>query len=183
LRRQSNSSNYQYKKRVNSKADFVIFGTAGERISKLDELDMKILTALHADASISIPQLSKQLGVNLSVAYSRIKRLQRRGIIEKFTILVDEEKLGLNAAAVAGLNIDPKMREQALKEIEKLESVRLIREVTGRFDIIVNLRGRSLDELHRAVYDVIGKIQGVIHVEVFMEVSRKLPPVQYRMME
>lgn len=75
------------------------------------------------------------------------------------------------------------MREQALKEIEKIESIRLIREVTGRFDMIVNLRGRSLDELHRAVYDVIGKIPGMIHAEIFMEVSRSLPPVTFRLNE
>ena len=152
-------------------------------MSKLDELDMKILTALYADASISVPDLSKQLGVNLSVAYSRIKRLQRRGIIDHFTIIVNEEKLGLGASAIAGLNIDPKLREQALKEIEKIESVRLIREVTGRFDLIINLRGRSLDELHRAVYDVIGKIPGMIHAEIFMEVSKKLPAVTFRLTE
>jgi len=152
-------------------------------MSKLDELDMKILTALYADASTSVPTLSKQLGVNLSVAYSRIKRLQRRGIIDRFTIIVNEDKLGLGASAIAGLNIDPKLREQALKEIEKIESVRLIREVTGRFDLIINLRGRSLDELHRAVYDVIGKIPGMMHAEIFMEVSRKIPPVNFRLTE
>ena len=152
-------------------------------MSKLDELDMKILTALYADASISVPQLSKDLGVNLSVAYSRIKRLQRRGIIDHFTVIVNEEKLGLGASAIAGLNIDPKLREQSLKEVEKIESVRLIREVTGRFDLIINLRGRSLDELHRAVYDVIGKIPGMMHAEIFMEVSRKLPPVNFRLTE
>jgi len=152
-------------------------------MSKLDELDMKILTALYANASISVPRLSKDLGVNLSVAYSRIKRLQRRGIIDHYTIIVNEEKLGLGASAIAGLNIDPKLREQALKEVEKIESVRLIREVTGRFDLIINLRGRSLDELHRAVYDVIGKIPGMMHAEIFMEVSRKLPPVTFKLTE
>jgi len=152
-------------------------------MSKLDELDMKILTALYANASISVPRLSKDLGVNLSVAYSRIKRLQRRGIIDHYTIIVNEEKLGLGASAIAGLNIDPKLREQALKEVEKIESVRLIREVTGRFDLIVNLRGRSLDELHRAVYDVIGKIPGMMHAEIFMEVSRKIPPVNFKLTE
>lgn len=150
-------------------------------MSKLDEIDMKILSALYTDASISVPQLSKDLGVNLSVTYSRIKRLQKRGIIERFTILVNEDQLGLRASAVAGLNIDPKMREQVLKEVEKVESVRLIREVTGRFDIIVNLRGESLDELHQAVYDVIGKMPGVMHAEVFMEVSRRIPPVKFRL--
>lgn len=152
-------------------------------MARLDETDMKILSALYSDASISVPQLSKQLGVNLSVTYSRIKRLQKRGIIEKFTVQVNEDSLGMRAGALAGLNIDPKQRDTVLSEVEKVESVRLIREVTGRFDLIVNLRGQSLDELHRAVYDVIGKIPGVMHAEVFMEVSRKVPPVNFRLLD
>lgn len=152
-------------------------------MAKLDDLDMKILSALYSDASVSVPRLSKDLGVNLSVMYSRIKRLQKRGVIEKFTVLVNEDRLGMQAGALAGLNIDPKQREGVLKEIETVDGVRLIREVTGRFDIIVNLKGQSLDELHRAVYDVIGKIPGVMHTEIFMEVSRRIPPVIFRLVE
>ena len=152
-------------------------------MSKLDEMDMKILSVLYNDASISVPQLSKQLGVNLSVTYSRIKRLQKRGVIEKFTIQVNEDNLGLRASALAGLNIDPKLREQVLAEISKIEGVRLIRQVTGRFDIIANFRGKSLDELHKMVYDVLGKLPGVLHAEIFMEVSRTVPPVNFKMVE
>ena len=152
-------------------------------MARLDDLDMKILTALYADASVSVPILSKQLGVNLSVMYSRIKRLQKRGVIERFTVQVNEDSLGMHAGALAGLNIDPKQREAVLKEVEKVEGVRLIREVTGRFDIIANMKGRSLDELHRAVYDVIGKVPGVMHAEIFMEVSRRNPPVNFRIVE
>lgn len=150
-------------------------------MSKLDEIDMKILSALYADASISVPKLSKQLGINLSVTYSRIKRLQRRGIIEKFTILVNEDKLGLNASAMAGINIDPKQREAVVAELEKLDSIRLMREITGRFDLWINLRGQSLDELHKTVYDLIGRMPGVTSVEIFMEVSRKIPSVKFRL--
>ena len=152
-------------------------------MARLDDLDMKILSSLYSDASVSVPRLSKDLNVNLSVMYSRIKRLQKRGIIEKFTVLVNEEKLGLTASAMAGLNIDPKQRESVLDQVMKVEGVRLLREVTGRFDIIVNVRAQSLDELHRAVYDVIGKVPGVMQAEVFMEVSRHTPPVTFRLLE
>ena len=152
-------------------------------MAKLDGIDMKILSALYSDASISVPKLSSQLGVNLSVTYSRIRRLQKRGVIERFTVQVNEDNLGLRAGALAGLNIDPKQREAILKDIERVEGVRLIREVTGRFDIVINLKGQSLDELHRAVYDVIGKLPGVMHAEVFMEVSRRIPPVNFRLID
>ncbi len=152
-------------------------------MARLDETDMRILSALYADASISVPQLSKELGVNLSVTYSRIKRLQKRGIIERFTVQVNEDQLGMKARALAGLNIDPKQRETVLGEIEKVDGVRTIREVTGRFDLIVNMRGRSLDELHRTVYEVIGKIPGVMHAELFMEVSRRISRVNFKIVD
>lgn len=152
-------------------------------MARLDDTDMRILSALYADASTSVPRLSRELGINLSVTYSRIKRLQKRGVIERFTVQVNEDNLGLRAGALAGLNIDPKQRESVLKEIEKVDGVRLIREVTGRFDIMINLKGQSLDELHRAVYDRIGKLPGVIHAEVFMEVSRRIPPVNFRIVD
>ncbi len=150
-------------------------------MARLDELDMKILTALYKDASISVPDLSKQLGINLSVAYSRIKRLRRRGVIDRYTLIVNEEKLGYGSSAIAGLNLDPKLREQAINEIMRIENVRHISEVTGRFDILVYLRGRSLDEIHSIVYEKIGKIPGVIHTEVFVEVTRKYPNVTFKL--
>jgi len=152
-------------------------------LARLDETDMKILSALYADASISVPQLSKELGVNLSVTYSRIKRLQKRGIIERFTVQVNEDQLGMKSRALAGLNIDPKQREMVLGEIEKVDGVRTIREVTGRFDLIADMRGRSLDELHRTVYEVIGKIPGVIHAELFMEVPRRVSRVNFKIVD
>src|ERR1035441_10412872 len=93
-------------------------------MGKLDDVDMKILGSLYQDASVSIPTLSKNLGLNLSVTYSRIKRLSKRQIIKQFTIIVDEDKLGLPASAVVGVNLDPKQRDQALSEIAKLDQVR-----------------------------------------------------------
>ncbi|HME18205.1 MAG TPA: Lrp/AsnC family transcriptional regulator [Nitrososphaerales archaeon] len=152
-------------------------------MARLDETDMKILTAIYDDASISVPQLSKELGVNLSVTYSRIKRLQKRGIIQRFTVQVNEDLLGMKARAVAGLNIDPKQRETVLAEIEKVDGVRIIREVTGRFDLLVNMKGKSLDELHRTVYEIIGKIPGVMHAELFMEVSRRITRVTFKLVD
>ena len=150
-------------------------------MGKLDEVDMKILSALYADASISIPKLSKELGLNLSVTYSRIKRLSRRGIIDQFTILVNEAKLGFPASAFVGINLDPKQREQALDQILKLETIRQVIEVTGRFDLFVELRGRTIEEIHRTVSEVLGKIPGVNQSETFVEVANKRPRASFKM--
>jgi Lrp/AsnC family transcriptional regulator for asnA, asnC and gidA len=150
-------------------------------MGRLDEIDMKILGALHRDASISIPKLSTDLGLNLSVTYSRIKRLIRRGIIQRYTLEVNESKLGFPAGVVVGLNLDPKQREQALGELLKLPQARGLIEVTGRFDAFLTLRGRTIEELHKTIADIIGRIPGVTHSETFVEVSQREPDVNYNL--
>ncbi|MDA4118378.1 MAG: Lrp/AsnC family transcriptional regulator [Thaumarchaeota archaeon] len=148
-------------------------------MGRLDEIDMKILDVLHRDASISIPKLSTDLGLNLSVTYSRIKRLIKRGIIQRYTLDVNEAKLGFPASVVVGLNLDPKQRAQAISDVMKLPQTRELTEVTGRFDALLTLRGRTIEELHKTISDTIGRISGVTHTETFVEVAARVPEVDY----
>jgi Lrp/AsnC family transcriptional regulator, regulator for asnA, asnC and gidA len=149
-------------------------------LGKLDEVDMKILGSLYQDASVSIPKLSKDLGLNLSVTYSRIKRLSKRQIIKQFTIVVDEDKLGLPASAVVGLNLDPKQRDQALSELAKLDQVRAIQEVTGRFDAFITLRAKTIEEIYKIVAEHLGRVPGVNQAETFVQVEKITPVVNFK---
>jgi len=144
---------------------------------------MRILSELSNDASISVPKLSKKINVNPSVAYSRIKRLSKRQLIRKFTIEVNDEVLGYNVSALIGLNIDSKIREQILEEMLRLEAVREIYEVTGRFDLIIKVKSRSLDELHETVSVSLGKISGVLHTETFIEMRKRERNASYAISE
>ena len=89
-------------------------------MGKTDDLDLKILSELATDASISVPKLSKKINVNASVVYSRIKRLVKRGLIKKFTIVVNDEALGFNVKALTGINMDSKMRDNVLNELFRI---------------------------------------------------------------
>jgi len=139
---------------------------------KIDEIDRKILESLVKDASISVPKLSKKIKVNPSVCYSRIKRLIRRNFIKKFTIVVNEEILGYTMKALVGLNTDIKHRENILSKIKDLPETRVIQEVTGRFDIMMEIMARSLDDLHKIVTGSIGQIEGVVRTETLIEMKK-----------
>lgn len=142
------------------------------KLNKFDELDMKILSELTKDASISVPRLSKKLHVNASVLYSRIKRLSKKGLIRKFTILVNDSLLGINVKAIIGINRDPKLKESIHTELLKIAEVMMISEVTGRFDILVAISARTLEELHSVVIEKVGRIEGVLNTETFVEMQR-----------
>jgi Lrp/AsnC family transcriptional regulator, regulator for asnA, asnC and gidA len=141
-------------------------------LQRFDDLDMKILSELTKDASISIPQLSKKLNINSSVLYSRIKRLTKRELIRKFTVIINESQLGINIKATVGINRDPKLKQPIHNELIKIPEIRSLIEVTGRFDIILSVNTRTLEELHKVVIERIGKIEGIQATETFVEMQR-----------
>ena len=148
-------------------------------MSKVDKLDLQILSELTEDASISVPKLSKKIKVNPSVVYSRIKRLIKRKLIERFTIVVNDQELGYQVKSLAGINMDSKMRDNVIEELFKIDGVREIAEVTGRFDILVTMYAHTLDEMHKMVAEKIGKIEGVQSSESFIEMKTRSKSMPY----
>lgn len=141
-------------------------------LQKFDELDMKLLFELTKDGSISVPALSKKLGINASVLYSRIKRLMKKKLIKKFTVVIDDSLLGIGVKASVGINRDPKLKDNIHKKLMETPEVISISEVTGRFDIIVNVHAKNLEALHSIVIEKIGKIDGIINTETFVELQK-----------
>jgi Lrp/AsnC family transcriptional regulator for asnA, asnC and gidA len=148
-------------------------------MGRIDDLDLKILSELSKDASISVPRLSKKININASVVYSRIKRLLKRGPIKKFTIIINDEALGFNVRSLTGINMDSKLRDNVLNELFKIPEVREIAEVTGRFDILVTMTARSLDEIHQLISEKVGHVEGVQKTETFIEMRKTAREIIY----
>ncbi len=148
-------------------------------MAKVDNLDLKILSELSDDAAISIPKLSKKIDVNTSVVYSRIKRLLKRKMIERYTIEINDKELGYTVKSFTGINIDSKQRDNVINGLFEINGVREISEVTGRFDILVTMHAKNLGEMHRLISEGIGKIQGIIGSESFVEMKRRKKQTPY----
>ena len=141
-------------------------------LQRFDELDMKLLFELTRDGNISVPILSKKLGVNTSVLYSRIKRLVRKKLIKKFTIEIDDFLLGISVKASVGVNRDPKFKIQIQKKLLEIAEVVSISEITGRFDVMIQVYAHDLEELHTIVIEKVGKIEGIQNTETFVELQK-----------
>jgi len=145
----------------------------------LDKTDLKILSELSNDSSISIPKLSEKINVNTSVVYSRSKRVVKSKLIKKFTIDVNDKELGYAVKSLTGINMDSKQRDVVIEELFKIPGVREISEVTGRFDILVIMFAKNLPEMHLLISEEIGKIQGIVSSESFIEMKRRKKQMPY----
>ena len=148
-------------------------------MAKVDKIDQNILSELSKDSSISIPKLAKKINVNSSVVYSRIKRLLKNKLIERFTIEINNKKLGYGVKSLTGINMDSKQRDNVIQELFKISGVREVSEVTGRFDILVTMHAKNLHDMYSVVSDDIGKIDGIISSESFIEMKTRRKQIPY----
>jgi Lrp/AsnC family transcriptional regulator for asnA, asnC and gidA len=93
--------------------------------------------------------------------------------------VINDEALGFGVKALTGINMDSKLRDNVLNELFKIPEVREVAEVTGRFDILVTMTSRSLDEMHQLISEKVGRIEGVQRTETFIEMRKTLREILY----
>jgi len=60
---------------------------------KIDETDERILDELRENSRVSYRELARSLGIPHTTVWTRVGKLRKRGIIKKFTVEIDEEKI------------------------------------------------------------------------------------------
>lgn len=75
--------------------------------------------------------------------------------------------------------MDSKKRDHIIEEVFKIDGVREIAEVTGRFDILVTMYSKSLEQMHKIVSEKIGRIDGVQSSESFIEMKSRTKIMPY----
>ena len=73
--------------------------------STLDAVDRRILGELRRDARISWRQLGEAVHLSATSAADRVRRLERDGVIEGYTVRVDPAALGRTVRAVVDVSL------------------------------------------------------------------------------
>lgn len=129
--------------------------------SKLDEIDLAILKHLRKNSRMRLVEMSYKMRVSDATLQSRIKRLQKRGIIKKFTITVDPAAIGFTVAAIMLVQIDADKQDTAKKALSKVPEISEIYGVLGEYDLCIKVWSKSLEELNDLINDKIRSIEGI----------------------
>lgn len=115
--------------------------------NRLDDLDVRILRLLNADARNSFRDISREVDASISTVSNRIRRLEEDGFISGYVPLLNESKLGFDVLAVVGVKIHKGKLLEVQRRIAKDERVTHVYDVTGEWDSIVVVRLRTTREL------------------------------------
>ena len=116
---------------------------------RLDETDVKILGVLALYARLSSRQIAKQCGVSIGTVLSRIKKMEKEGIIKGYSALLDHEKLGYELTVVSEITVSKGRLLEMENEIARLPNVCCVYDVTGLLDAIIVAKFKNREELSK----------------------------------
>jgi len=114
---------------------------------KLSAVDVKILSLLQQDASLTAAEIGEQINLSTSPCWRRISRLEKAGLIEKKVALLNAEKLGMDLVVFSRISLS-KNDELSLEAFE--DQVRQFPEivechtVTGSADYFLKIITRDI---------------------------------------
>jgi Lrp/AsnC family transcriptional regulator for asnA, asnC and gidA len=121
---------------------------------------------LSKDSSMPFVEVAKQIGISDATVHIRVRRLIADGLIKKFTISVDNNMLGYDHLAFMGVNIEPGFADEVTEGLLKIDEVLEIHEMHGRFDLILKIRAKDLDQMREIVVNKIRKLPRILETEL-----------------
>jgi len=140
----------------------------------LDNLDWQILQAIQQNSKQTYSEVGRQLGVAHSTVYDRIRKMEKSGIIKKWTVDIDLEKVGINnITARMTVYTDPKESEQVAKSLSDAKEVlEVSMSLSEELLIIVKVVARNQEELHSFIAKKVAPLQGVLRIRTSIVTKR-----------
>lgn len=143
-------------------------------MSKLDNLDLRLLLALVRDPRAQVSELSELLGVARNTAQARIRRLLRTGALRHSGRELDLEALGYDVVAFITIEVSHRELDGVIAGLRTLNQVLEVHEISGRGDVWCRVAATDTHNLQAALRSVL-RIKGVIRTETVLALHEHIP--------
>lgn len=138
----------------------------------MDDTDRKLIAALRHDARASLSDLALRLGLSRTTIRTRIERLQARGEILGFTVVLKGDAKTDPVRGLMMLGIEGRGTDRILRQLQGLAEVRALHSTNGRWDVIAEIGAETL-EAFDAVLARIRRFDGVATSETSLLLSTR----------
>ncbi len=126
------------------------------RAPQIDDVDRRILHALHDDARIANSVLADIVGIAASTCHGRLRRLQDIGVIRGFYTDIDPAAIGRPLQAMISVSLQSNARGRIrhfISEIRRLPQVIDVYFLAGADDFILHVAARDTEDLRAFVVE------------------------------
>ena len=111
----------------------------------MDNYDARILSELQRDGRISWSKLADKISLSPSACQRRVEALIDRGIIENFTVNLNEDALGHHVKAFIAVNVDRQNAEDFRRKVKEHPQVQTCHMISGTIDFMLEVVADDLD--------------------------------------
>jgi len=129
----------------------------------MDNVDLEILKILKNSARAKYVSIAKKVGLTEGAVRRRIKKLQKDGVIKKFTIETTAEFEG-----VVLIETEPTMTSDVAEKIKKVAT--RVFEVSGDYDIAAFIQSYTIEDLNKKI-DAIRNLPGVLNTNTLIKLK------------
>ena len=140
----------------------------------LHPLDRRILEILQTQGRISNVQLAADVGLSPSAVLERVRKLEERGIIERYVTLLDNRKIGLGTIAFVGVTLHHHQTdaiESFHRFVNESDKVLECYHLAGAEDYILKVYARDIDDYERFLLSSLTRTRGVDKVTTMFVLS------------
>lgn len=117
----------------------------------MNKLYHDILTILRDDGRIGCDKIAVMLNKKTSEVEAAVAEMEKTGVIAKYTVIVNEEKLGAEGVqALIEVKVSPQFShgfDSIAQDIYQFEEVKSVYLMSGAYDLAVFIEGRTLREV------------------------------------
>jgi len=133
-----------------------------------DELDRAILEELQKNGRISNADLARKIHLSQPAVHNRIKRLEKRGVIDQYVTLLDRELVGYDLMCFIYLDIQEHSKalwDEFRKEMEEMTEVLECYQITGEYDVMLKTVMLSRGSLDTFIHETLEQLPWVSRVK------------------
>jgi Lrp/AsnC family leucine-responsive transcriptional regulator len=121
----------------------------------VEEIDRAIVAALTADGRLSYTDLAEKVGLSVSAAHQRVRRLEQRGVVRGYAARVDYAALGLPLTALVAIRpLDLSAADDAPDRLAHLPQIESCYSVAGEDHYLLLVRVGDPTGLERLLYEI-----------------------------
>ncbi len=121
----------------------------------MEEIDRAIVGALTTDGRLSYTDLADKVGLSVSAAHQRVRRLEQRGVLKGYSARVDYTALDLPLTAFVAIRpLDPSQPDDAPDRLGHLTEIEACYSVAGEDHYLLLVRVASPADLERLLQEI-----------------------------
>lgn len=140
--------------------------TFSAKSDSLDLIDRKILSALMRDGRLTNGELAAKVGLSPSSCWTRVKRMETQGAIERYAAILSHAALGLANFVFVEITLekhDDKVLDRFGAAVARMPEVVEADLVSGEYDYLIKVAVRDNADYERFLRERLYRIEGVRH--------------------